>query len=123
MTLKTVAMTGLIAATACIAGCEKKAAPGAAGGAPAGAAERCLHEIKQEKCPFCTPSLVESEGFCGEHGVAEALCVACRPYLKAAFRAKGDWCGEHDTAESQCVQCHPELKEKIKPGIGHGAKG
>jgi membrane fusion protein, heavy metal efflux system len=80
------------------------------------ASGRCPHEIKQEKCPFCTPSLVESDGFCGEHGVAEALCYQCRPYLKAAFRAKGDWCAEHSAPESQCVLCHPELKEKMRPG-------
>jgi len=84
------------------------------------AGDRCPHEIKPEKCPFCTPSLVESDGFCGEHGVAEALCYQCRPYLKTAFKAKGDWCKEHDAPESQCMVCHPELKEKIDPSRGHG---
>lgn len=81
---------------------------------------RCEHEIKADTCPFCTPSLVESEGFCGEHGVAEALCAQCRPYLKAAFRAKGDWCAEHGSPDSQCLACHPELEKNIKPGE-HGA--
>lgn len=80
------------------------------------ASGRCAHEIKFEKCPFCNPDLVTAEGFCGEHGVAEALCVQCRPYLKAAFRAQGDWCKEHETPESQCVQCSPELKDKMRPG-------
>lgn len=71
---------------------------------------RCPHQIKADRCPFCNPQLVESDGFCGEHGVAEALCYQCRPYLKAAFRAKGDWCTEHNAPESQCVLCHAELK-------------
>jgi hypothetical protein len=103
--------------------CDKKPAENAKGatGGKADAAGRCPHEIKQEKCPFCNPGLVESEGFCGEHGVAEALCVKCRPYLKAAFRAKGDWCKEHDAPESQCVDCHPELKDKVRPGE-HGTQ-
>jgi len=82
---------------------------------------RCPHDIKQEKCPFCNPQLVQAEGFCGEHGVAEALCYQCRPYLKAAFRAKGDWCAEHNAPESQCVACHPELKEKMRAGE-HGSQ-
>jgi cobalt-zinc-cadmium efflux system membrane fusion protein len=80
------------------------------------ATERCAHEIKRAMCPFCTPSLIDSDGFCGEHGVAEALCYQCRPFLKAAFRAKGDWCAEHSAPESQCMVCHPELKERIRPG-------
>jgi len=112
----------MIAAVSLVAACEKKSADGGSKGgatptaAKADATGRCPHEIKQEKCPFCNPGLVDSEGFCGEHGVAEALCVQCRPYLKAAFRAKGDWCKEHEMPESQCVQCNPELKEKMKPG-------
>jgi hypothetical protein len=117
----------LIATVSLVTACEKKPAEsgGKSGTTPtagkADASGRCAHEIKQEKCPFCNPKLVESDGFCGEHGVAEALCVQCRPYLKAAFRAKGDWCNEHDVPESQCVQCHPELKDKIKPGEHGGA--
>lgn len=82
-------------------------------------AGRCPHEIKQDKCPFCNPKLTESDGFCAEHGVAEALCYQCRPYLKAAFRAKGDWCKEHNAPDSQCLVCHPELKSKMQPGAGH----
>lgn len=109
------------------AGCDSKSGEPAAGGTSpasnkADASGRCPHQIKQEKCPFCNPSLVETEGFCGEHGVAEAVCVQCRPYLKVAFRAKGDWCKEHDVPESQCVACNPELKEKIRPGE-HGTPG
>ncbi|HKQ48799.1 MAG TPA: hypothetical protein VJZ71_12075 [Phycisphaerae bacterium] len=83
---------------------------------PAVDATGCPHEIKKDKCPFCTPSLIESDGFCGEHGVAEALCYQCRPYLKSAFRAKGDWCAKHSAPDSQCFVCHPELAKKVKPG-------
>jgi hypothetical protein len=83
-------------------------------------ADRCPHEIRADKCPFCTPALIAADGFCYEHGVAEALCAECRPYLKAAFRAKGDWCDAHKAPDSQCVACHPELKDKMKPGSGHG---
>lgn len=77
---------------------------------------RCPHDIKPQTCPFCTPQLVESEGFCGEHGVAEALCVVCRPYLRPAFKARGDWCQTHQLPDSQCLTCHPELREQIRPG-------
>lgn len=103
-----------------VVGCEKSAND-KAGGAASTVTEggRCPHEIKQEKCPFCNPKLVEADGFCAEHGVAEALCHQCRPYLKAAFRAKGDWCKQHNAPGSQCVVCHPELKGKMQPGAGH----
>lgn len=80
----------------------------------------CPHGIKTDQCPFCTPTLIESHGFCSEHGTAEALCYQCRPYLKTAFRAKGDWCEKHKAPDSQCVACHPELAAKAKPGAGHG---
>lgn len=101
-------------------GCGNNDGQQAAGGSTTASADRCPHDIKQEKCPFCTPSLIESDGFCGEHGVAEALCYLCRPYLKAAFRAKGDWCAEHNAPDSQCMVCHPELKANIMPDAGHG---
>lgn len=65
----------------------------------------CPHGIEGARCPFCTPSLIESDGWCGGHDVAEALCVKCRPYLETAFKAKGDWCAEHATPESQCALC------------------
>ncbi len=103
-----------------IAGCEKSTTDKAGGASSMGTdAARCPHQIKQEKCPFCTPKLIEADGFCAEHGVAEALCYQCRPYLKAAFRAKGDWCKQHNAPDSQCVTCHPELKSKTQPGAGH----
>jgi cobalt-zinc-cadmium efflux system membrane fusion protein len=107
----------LIAATsaaAALIGCGGNGNGGTSG--TTASSERCPHEIRQDKCPFCTPELVTTEGFCGEHGVAEALCYQCRPYLKAAFRAKGDWCAEHDAPESQCVVCNPALKENVRPG-------
>ena len=78
---------------------------------PAGA---CAHGIEPAKCPFCKPELIESDGFCKEHDLAEALCVKCRPYLLQAFKAAGDWCGEHNVPESQCVLCNPSLKDKKK---------
>ncbi|MBL9031617.1 MAG: hypothetical protein JNM80_07905 [Phycisphaerae bacterium] len=117
-TMCVVALVGIVAFA-----CEKKS--GDSGATPtsgkASSAERCTHEIKREKCPFCDPSLIESEGFCGEHGVAEALCATCRPYLKAAFRAKGDWCADHGVPKTQCLTCNPELKDKLRPGE-HGTK-
>lgn len=67
----------------------------------------CEHGIPGATCPFCDPSLIESEGFCDGHGVAEALCVKCRPFMQTAFVAAGDWCGEHGTPESQCKICNP----------------
>ncbi|MBL4809629.1 MAG: hypothetical protein JKY43_06180 [Phycisphaerales bacterium] len=67
----------------------------------------CQHGISASQCPFCTPSLIESDGFCGGHDVAEALCVKCRPFLKVAFEAAGDWCPDHNTPESQCSTCNP----------------
>lgn len=67
----------------------------------------CPHGIDTGKCPFCNPDRIERLGMCREHGVAEALCVVCKPYLKTAFVAAGDWCKEHDTPESQCLTCNP----------------
>jgi len=76
-------------------------------GASAENALNCEHGIAQAKCLFCDPSLIESEGFCNGHDVAEALCVKCRPFMKTAFVAAGDWCVEHNTPESQCAVCNP----------------
>jgi hypothetical protein len=67
----------------------------------------CVHTIESAQCPFCDPSLVDSEGFCNGHGVPEALCVKCRPFMQAAFQVKGDWCSEHNTPETQCEICSP----------------
>lgn len=101
-----------VLAPALAVGCGKKEG-GEATENQSASADRCAHELKTETCPFCTPSLIESEGFCGEHGVAEALCAQCRPYLKAAFREKGDWCEEHKVPLTQCVIHTPELADKI----------
>lgn len=109
----------LVAGLACVLpACEKSSTTDTAGTEEQA---RCAHEIKQAQCPFCNPKLIETDGFCGEHGVAEALCATCRPYLRAAFRAKGDWCDEHKTPESQCIACNPELEANRMPGV-HGGQ-
>lgn len=95
-----------------LAGCEKKGAATEEASADA----RCPHELKTAQCPFCNPDMIERDGFCGDHAVAEALCATCRPYLKAAFRAKGDWCEEHKLPGTQCIACNPELADKVRPG-------
>ncbi len=112
--------TSLMYFIVCGSGCKTESDDKSA--AKASESGRCPHEIRQDRCPFCKPEMVAADGFCGEHGVAEALCYQCRPYLKAAFRAKGDWCAEHNAPESQCMTCHPELKEKVRAGE-HGASG
>ena len=104
-----------------LSGCKREdSQEGSTAKSTAGDGERCPHEIRKDKCPFCTPGLIDSQGFCAEHGVAEALCYQCRPFLKTAFRAKGDWCKTHEAPDSQCEKCHPELASKAKPGSGHG---
>lgn len=86
-------------------------------------AAACPHGIDAAKCPFCDPSRIERLGMCKEHSTPEALCVKCKPYLKAAFIASGDWCTEHETPESQCLLCNPDLaKEKAARGQGVGAE-
>ena len=111
-----------LAACPVTVGCRRDDAASGSGAKTlqAGDSERCPHEIRKDKCPFCTPALVDAQGFCGEHGVAEALCHQCRPFLKTAFRAKGDWCKTHEAPDSQCVPCHPELRIQVNPGSGHG---
>lgn len=102
-----------IATVAVAGGCDKQ--DESAGAVASG---RCPHEIKTELCPFCNEELIQSEGFCGAHAVAEALCATCRPYLKAAFRAQGDWCDAHAIPESQCLVCNPELQQYVSEGHG-----
>lgn len=80
----------------------------------------CPHKIDEGKCPFCDPSRIERLGMCKEHAVPEALCTKCKPYLKDAFVAAGDWCEEHDTPESQCTQCDPQAVKALTSGL-HGA--
>ena len=55
-----------------LAGCKKQEGASSSS-VNADGTSRCEHSLKSEQCPFCTPSLIESDGFCGEHGVAEAL--------------------------------------------------
>ncbi len=78
---------------------------------PAIDGQPCLHGVDRAKCPFCDPTRIDRLGMCKEHGVPEALCVQCKPYLKSAFIAAGDWCEEHDTPESQCRVCNPDAGE------------
>lgn len=88
-----------------------------ASGADTGA---CEHTIARSECPFCTPSLLESRGWCGGHGVPEALCTRCHRDLIPAFQAKGDWCAEHALPESQCRTCSPDLPV-LQPPRGSSA--
>lgn len=78
---------------------------------PPASIARCPHGIDASKCPFCDPTRIERLGTCKEHAVPEAVCVKCRPFLKTAFIAAGDWCNEHDTPETQCAICNPELSK------------
>ncbi len=66
------------------------------------------------RCPFCSPDLLETMGFCGGHGVPEAVCTKCRDDLEAAFRSEGDWCGGHGLPESHCELCNPGVLDKWK---------
>lgn len=103
--MKRFAITLLIAA---IFGVPSLSRPARAQGSEAASPARCPHGIDESKCPFCDPSRVERLGICREHGVPEALCVECRPFLRDAFVAAGDWCDEHATPESQCAVCSPD---------------
>lgn len=118
--MKTVMMSLVGAGILCLGGMVAGCGESGNAASTVAADGRCPHEIKAESCPFCNPELVESEGFCGEHGFPEAICAKCKPAIKVAFRAKNDWCDEHKLPESQCVECNPELAENIRPGE-HGA--
>lgn len=80
--------------------------PSGARMASASSSETCRHDIDAAHCPFCNPSLIESMGMCGGHGVAEALCTRCNSELVAAFKVEKDWCAEHGLPESQCTLCN-----------------
>lgn len=83
----------------------------------------CPHGIDQIKCPFCDPTRIDRLGMCREHGVPEALCVQCKPFLKTAFIAAGDWCDEHGVPESQCNLCNPNAdEEQLRRATGAGAE-
>jgi len=125
MTPNTRFIARTLTATLCWAGFLSLGACGESGGESDGAVTevsadgRCPHQIKAETCPFCNPEMIEEDGFCGEHGVPEALCSRCRPFLNVAFRAQDDWCDEHTLPQSQCIECDPTLAENIIPGA-HG---
>ncbi len=70
-----------------------------------GARAACEHGVDATRCPFCRPQLIESDGWCDGHNVAEALCTRCRPAIIPAFKSLGDWCAEHGLPESQCTLC------------------
>lgn len=89
------------------------AAPVAAPGAAQAASGPCAeHEV--ERCPFCSPEVMEAMGFCNGHGVPEAVCTKCRDDLEEAFRSEGDWCDEHGLPESHCETCNPGTLEKYQ---------
>ena len=104
-----------IALTACatlgLTACDRAPADAPAGSVRAAGCEQ--HGV--ESCPFCDPSLLESMGFCGGHGVPEAVCTRCRDDLEQAFRDEGDWCGGHGLPESQCEACNPGVLEAFEP--------
>lgn len=67
-----------------------------------------------ERCPFCSPSVIEEMGFCKGHGVPEAVCTKCRDDLDEAFRSERDWCEGHGLPESHCEACNPGILERFK---------
>jgi cobalt-zinc-cadmium efflux system membrane fusion protein len=108
--MKNISTVRVLTAAVCFAGLTLAASP-VCGQAPPGDSKQvpapCPHSIEAAKCPFCDPTRIERLGMCKEHGVPEALCVRCKPYLKDAFIAAADWCQEHDTPDSQCAICNP----------------
>lgn len=76
------------------------------------------HQITEDQCPYCKPSLVEILGFCKEHDVPEAFCHLCRPAMIPAFKSVGDWCEEHNRPESQCDLCSLSSDGNL-PGSGN----
>lgn len=50
----------------------------------------------------------ESEAWCTEHGVPDAICVECKPLLLPRPQSFG-WCKIHGVSE--CPTCHPELAQ------------
>lgn len=91
------------------AACDRTSSDPPAGASSATAA---CEEHGISDCPFCDPSLVETLGFCREHGVPEAICTRCRGDLETAYRAAGDWCAGHGLPESQCEACNPGVLDK-----------
>lgn len=72
------------------------------------------HRIQKKDCPFCNKSLIKEKGFCKGHGVPEALCTRCSPFLIPAFKIEKDWCSGHKVPESQCETCNPGVLDQYK---------
>ncbi len=79
------------------------------------AADLCAHQLPPGKCPFCDEALIEAMGFCHGHGVPEAFCTKCNPWVIPGFKAVNDWCAGHEIPESQCTICNPELLDAPEP--------
>jgi cobalt-zinc-cadmium efflux system membrane fusion protein len=109
------ATLALVVITTGLTGCghpSQEATPPGGPGASSAAAPCAEHSIAN--CPFCSPVLIETMGFCAEHGVPEAVCTQCRDDLEAAFREANDWCGGHGLPESQCEACNPGVLDQWK---------
>ena len=81
--------------------------------APAVSIAACVKH-KVSDCPFCSPEVLETMGFCKGHGVPEAVCTKCRNDLEEAFRSEGDWCNGHGLPESHCEACNPGTLDKYQ---------
>jgi len=104
----------ILAAALGLAACDRTASdpPASASSVSASCEEHAIAD-----CPFCDPTLLDTMGFCSEHGVPEAICTRCRGDLEAAYRAAGDWCGGHGLPESQCEACNPGVLDKWKSEV------
>jgi cobalt-zinc-cadmium efflux system membrane fusion protein len=101
-----------------IAGCGEPSQEASSPEASSVAALCAEHNISN--CPVCSPDVVETMGFCAEHGVPEAVCTKCRDDLEVVFRAENDWCGGHGLPESQCEACNPGVLDTWKDMAGLG---
>jgi cobalt-zinc-cadmium efflux system membrane fusion protein len=72
-------------------------------------------------CPICSPTVIETMGFCVGHGVPEAVCTKCRDDLEAVFRKENDWCAGHGLPESHCEACNPGVLDKWEAMAGQAA--
>lgn len=105
----TVALVGIALS---LAACGELAPEASSHQATSVAAPCSDHSISN--CPICSPAVIETLGFCAEHGVPEAICTTCRKDLEAVYRAENDWCGGHGLPESQCEACNPGVLDKWK---------
>ena len=112
-TTRLIAMTlALVSIGAGLSGCGESSREASSPEDPSAAALCAEHSISN--CPICSPAVIETMGFCAEHGVPEAVCTKCRDDLEAVFRAENDWCGGHGLPESQCEACNPGVLDKWK---------